>query len=156
MNAKKCDRCGKFYCRQEGKNYVVFAKGGKFGLGCSSISISTNDGYLDGDYSRYKRLYSENVVFDLCEDCAKELWNFLGAKIKRTKEKELSGDVIKECTLSEIKMGDKLKCIDCGEVIELTKKTMIFDEEAEYIICPNCGSKRDIQHYHIRGEKVDE
>ena len=55
--------------------------------------------------------------------------------------------------LSEIKIGDKIKCLDCGEVITIEEIKFTFD--AEYIVCPKCGKFRDIQYYHMFGEKVD-
>jgi DNA-directed RNA polymerase subunit RPC12/RpoP len=48
----------------------------------------------------------------------------------------------------EIKIGDTLKCVDCGKdfVLEQVK----FDGNGEYIVCPHCDKKRDIQKYHIK------
>lgn len=54
--------------------------------------------------------------------------------------------------LPKIEIGDKVKCIDCGKSITICNNTFIFDGEAEYIYCPNCGSKKDVQIYHINGE----
>lgn len=56
--------------------------------------------------------------------------------------------------ISKIEIGDTIKCIDCGKAITLDGNTLIFDEEAEYIYCPNCGAKKDVQIYHINGEKL--
>lgn len=56
--------------------------------------------------------------------------------------------------LSQISIGDKLKCLNCGEVITLNDKTFIMDYEAEYIYCPHCKAKIDVQYYHAYGEKV--
>ena len=56
-NALKCDRCGKFYTEKE-KNFIV-----------------------PGDILEYIKIYAKNNVlidiFDLCDDCAEELWNWL-------------------------------------------------------------------------------
>ena len=57
--------------------------------------------------------------------------------------------------LQSIKKGDKLKCLKCGETIELNDNTMIFDCFAEYIKCEKCGFEADIQYYHMMEEKVE-
>lgn len=51
--------------------------------------------------------------------------------------------------ISEIKIGDKVKCLNCGEEIELTRETFYADADAEYIKCNYCGFIKDVQAYHM-------
>lgn len=55
--------------------------------------------------------------------------------------------------ISKISMGDELKCLSCGGKIKLTKETFILGFDAEYIKCPHCKKKIDVQNYHMNGEK---
>lgn len=50
MDAKKCDRCGKFYTRETGEKYGVIFKGKRDDYGMLG-------GKSDGD------------LYDLCNDC---------------------------------------------------------------------------------------
>lgn len=54
--------------------------------------------------------------------------------------------------INKISMGDKIKCLECGKTIELTNQTFTFDFNGEYISCPMCGLKLDVQDYHFYGE----
>lgn len=56
--------------------------------------------------------------------------------------------------ISEIKRGDKVKCLFCGETIEIKEETFLLDFDAEYVLCPSCGKKADSIYYHLEGEKV--
>ena len=61
MEAKKCDRCGAFFERNEYRsNFRLYVRGG-----------------LYTDYPR-----------DLCDDCAKELDKFMGEEIVEVKKKK--------------------------------------------------------------------
>ena len=60
-NAKKCDRCGKYYDKNNAKSMN--------GIFVTSISIKTNP-------PLYKR------VFDLCDECIVDLYKFLGLEGK--------------------------------------------------------------------------
>ena len=53
--------------------------------------------------------------------------------------------------LATIKKGMIIKCLSCGKPIKLNDDTMTFDFDAEYIICPHCECKKDIQEYHVYG-----
>lgn len=66
---------------------------------------------------------------------------------------QCSNDYI-HATLPEINMGDKILCLECRNVIEITRDTFTIDESAEYIICPTCNCKHDVQMYHRLGTKV--
>jgi DNA-directed RNA polymerase subunit RPC12/RpoP len=55
--------------------------------------------------------------------------------------------------INKISKGDKIKCLGCGKTIELTSQTFTLDSYAEYIVCPICGLKFDVQAYHLYGEK---
>lgn len=57
--------------------------------------------------------------------------------------------------LKEIKCGDKIKCLNCGESIEISSDTLKFDPHWEYIICPTCDHLSDVQVYHMFGEMAD-
>lgn len=63
-------------------------------------------------------------------------------------------EIQKQNGIAKIKIGDKVKCLNCGEPISLDGKTFIFNSEAEYIYCPYCKAKIDVQYYHLHGEKV--
>jgi len=56
--------------------------------------------------------------------------------------------------LTHIGQGDVLVCLDCGKPIVLTNKTFTLDCSAEYIECPRCKAKYDVQVYHARGSKI--
>lgn len=56
--------------------------------------------------------------------------------------------------LSHIEQGDVLVCLNCGKPILLTNKTFTLDCYAEYIECPCCKAKYDVQVYHARGSKL--
>jgi DNA-directed RNA polymerase subunit RPC12/RpoP len=58
--------------------------------------------------------------------------------------------------LLKISIGMTVKCLHCGKPIKLTDKTLGFDAYSEYIECPSCLNKIDVQHYHFHGELVDE
>ena len=56
--------------------------------------------------------------------------------------------------ISEIKRGDKVKCLFCGKTIEINKKTFLLDFDGEYVLCPYCKRAGDSIYYHLKGEKV--
>ena len=62
-NAKKCDRCTKFYVPYEGKETTMF----------SNMIIFATDS--DGSKPWPKKVY------DLCEGCMKELCGFIHEKL---------------------------------------------------------------------------
>jgi ribosomal protein S27E len=55
---------------------------------------------------------------------------------------------------NSIGVGDKVKCLDCGEIIELNAETFVFDPDGEYVICPHCGEGYDVCAYLVGGEKI--
>ena len=55
--------------------------------------------------------------------------------------------------INKISIGDKVKCLGCGKTIELTNQVFTLDCNREYITCPMCGLKLDVQAYHLYGEK---
>ena len=59
-----------------------------------------------------------------------------------------------EFAIAELKLGMKVKCLNCKETIELTRDTFLMDCVAEYIYCPKCDKHCDIQYYHRFGEVV--
>lgn len=59
-----------------------------------------------------------------------------------------------EFSITELKRGMKVKCLNCKEPIELTRDTFIIDSEAEYIYCPKCGKYCDAHYYFRYGEVV--
>ena len=56
-NAKKCDRCGKYYTDKD-KKFTIN------GYSIYSIGLRTKQGYME-------------LVYDLCDDCTKDLFHFL-------------------------------------------------------------------------------
>lgn len=58
--------------------------------------------------------------------------------------------------VEEIKVGDKLKCLNCLKPITVSDETVKITYSAEYIICPDCKKALDIQLYHLYGEKLNE
>lgn len=56
--------------------------------------------------------------------------------------------------IREISMGDKIKCLRCNKTIDVINQNFITDAYAEYICCPACNLKLDVQAYHHYGEKV--
>lgn len=56
--------------------------------------------------------------------------------------------------IGHIEQGDILKCLNCGEPIEVNRKTFTFDIDGEYIFCPKCQYYYDVQAYHVSGEKL--
>lgn len=58
-DAKKCDRCGKYYI--------------------------TNEQEFKGCSLKGRRSNSPSIFFDLCDECAGRLWNFLNYPIKTDK-----------------------------------------------------------------------
>lgn len=60
-----------------------------------------------------------------------------------------------EFSITELKLGMKVKCLNCKETIELTQNTFIFTPEAEYIYCPKCDKHCDIHYYFKYGEVVE-
>ena len=56
--------------------------------------------------------------------------------------------------IGHIEQGDTLKCLNCGEPIEVNKDTFTFDMDGEYIYCPKCQYYYDVQAYHAIGEKL--
>ena len=47
----------------------------------------------------------------------------------------------------EIRRGQTVKCLHCDKDILLDENTFVLDCVAEYIICPHCGEKDDVQKY---------
>lgn len=62
MDAKKCDRCGKYYDGKGG--YVVFYA--TFKVNRNFLPILQGEEYEQQDHR-----------FDLCQDCNDSLWSFL-------------------------------------------------------------------------------
>lgn len=58
-DAKKCDRCGKYYI--------------------------TNEQEFKGCSLKGRRSNSPSIFFDLCDECAGRLWNFLNYPIETDK-----------------------------------------------------------------------
>lgn len=58
-DAKKCDRCGKYYI--------------------------TNEQEFKGCSLKGRRSNSPSIFFDLCDECAGRLWNFLNYPIEKDK-----------------------------------------------------------------------
>lgn len=55
--------------------------------------------------------------------------------------------------IDEIKLGDKLLCLNCQKSFILKKLVPIT--ECELIVCPHCKAGIDIQNYHLYGKKVE-
>lgn len=55
--------------------------------------------------------------------------------------------------IKEIKLGDKLFCLNCRKKFELKK--IVATADAELIVCPHCKAGIDIQNYHLYGGKVE-
>ena len=60
-----------------------------------------------------------------------------------------------EFSITKLEIGMKVKCLNCGKTIELTKDTLIMDCVAEYIYCPKCDKHCDIHYYFKYGEVVE-
>ncbi len=97
----------------------------------------------------------------LCHECNETYEKFM----QEAKERFFSEEIQVKCfdkaldyedkfAISEIKKGDTIGCLDCGKPIKLDDKTFIFDFDAEYIFCPHCKSKIDVQMYHLKGKKL--
>jgi DNA-directed RNA polymerase subunit RPC12/RpoP len=54
--------------------------------------------------------------------------------------------------IGEIKVGYPIKCLECGKVFKLEK--IRLDECAEYIDCPHCHCSKDVQVYHLHGQRL--
>lgn len=88
-DAKKCDRCGKYYI--------------------------TNEQEFKGCNLRGRRSNSPSIFFDLCDECVGRLWNFLNYPIETDKAVDhynQSKDDVKRLddtsTLDTIKMSGEL------------------------------------------------
>lgn len=101
-------------------------------------------------------------TISLCRYCQEEYDKFMeeakekffGRKINQEQLSETTPhDVIKPIGMDIIQKGDKVKCLNCGKTITLDDETFIFDFEAEYICCPHCKAKIDVQYYHLHGKK---
>ncbi len=49
--------------------------------------------------------------------------------------------------MAEIKIGDKLHCIACGEEFECTNETFVLTPQNEVVICPHCNKAADSFEY---------
>lgn len=49
--------------------------------------------------------------------------------------------------MSEIKIGDKVRCVACEKEFEITKETFILTLENEIVICPYCQKSADVFEY---------
>ena len=56
--------------------------------------------------------------------------------------------------ISRIKLGDKVKCLVCDEIIDITRETFKLTVNGEYIKCPHCGKALDVITYHKFGTLV--
>ena len=56
--------------------------------------------------------------------------------------------------ITRIKLGGKIKCLVCDEIINLTKETFRLTVNGEYIKCPHCGKMLDTIVYHKLGTVV--
>ena len=54
--------------------------------------------------------------------------------------------------LKEIKRGDTVRCISCGDPIVIGSATLWSDQRGEYVICPHCQITYDLQAYHLIGD----
>ena len=63
MNAKKCDRCAKFYIQYNPTDATKYSN-------LFVLARSREDG-----------LYVDQQMFDLCEDCMKDLLSFMRQKL---------------------------------------------------------------------------
>lgn len=61
MDAKKCDRCGKFYTRKDGEKYGVILRGRR-----------DDYGMLGG------RTDSERDLYDICNSCMEDFERWIG------------------------------------------------------------------------------
>jgi len=55
--------------------------------------------------------------------------------------------------ISEISLGDKIKCLKCGETFVLENIGMT--NTCEYIDCPHCKCRIDVQVYHLCGTIIE-
>lgn len=55
--------------------------------------------------------------------------------------------------ISEIKLGDRLFCLNCRK--PFTVKKIVATAENELIVCLRCKAGIDIQNYHLYGKKVE-
>lgn len=56
--------------------------------------------------------------------------------------------------IRSIKIGETVKCLNCGEAIVIGSETVCFTFDAEYIRCPKCNKVIDMQLYHMYGTKI--
>lgn len=49
--------------------------------------------------------------------------------------------------MAEIKLGDRVHCVACGEEFELTSETFVLTPQKEVVICPHCNNAADSFEY---------
>lgn len=91
--------------------------------------------------------YNPYNHYDLCNECHFQLKKSIN-KIKDKYKK-------KNSPFLEIKIGDKIKCLNCKKIIQIKEETFKLNCWTEYIKCPHCNKSYDVQYYHLYGEKVE-
>ncbi len=101
----------------------------------------------------YHSYSSSKPTIKLCKKCDTVYERFMKEAEQKFFSEEIQVDNFQEgndyCQISEIKKGDTVKCLRCGSDIKLDNETFIFDADAEYIYCPHCKLKIDVQAYHL-------
>lgn len=101
-------------------------------------------------------------TINLCSQCEEEYDTFMReAEAKffgraigpKPKYVNSISAMLSRLSVPEIKIGDKLKCLNCKKPILLNKDTFKANESMEYIHCPYCKVNIDVQQYHILREK---
>lgn len=71
-------------------------------------------------------------------------------------EKEKIITEIRLKRIAEIKLGDDMHCVYCGEEFKATKKTYILTQDQEVVVCPHCGHMSDAIEYMTMRFENDE
>ena len=56
--------------------------------------------------------------------------------------------------IHEIKIGDKIECLNCKKPIIINENSFQLRLLYEAIVCPSCGLALDVQLYHLDGKKL--
>ena len=56
--------------------------------------------------------------------------------------------------LGLISHGMRLRCLDCEKAILVDEHTSSFDRNGEYLTCPHCNKKRNMEDYFFFGEEI--
>lgn len=57
--------------------------------------------------------------------------------------------------MAEIKLGDRVHCVECGEEFELTRATYFLTPTREVVVCPHCNIGADVFAYLMGSSNTD-